>query len=60
MIARLYLFIRAFVRRRILHIDDRSQLDIAVSNGLRIGKDWSCDGGMYNRSWSLLADINRR
>ena len=39
MIADIYLFIRAFIRHRILHIDDRSQLDIAISNGLKMGKD---------------------
>ena len=39
MFARLYLSIRAFVRHKILHIDDRSQLEIAISNGLKIGKD---------------------
>ena len=39
MIANIYIFIRAFIRHKILHIDDRNQLDIAVSNGLRIGKD---------------------
>ena len=31
----LYLSIRAFIRHRVLHIDDRSQLEIAVSNGLK-------------------------
>ncbi len=41
MFARLYLLIRAFIRHKILHIDDRSQLEIAISNGLKIGKD--CD-----------------
>ena len=35
MFKRIYLFIR----RHWLHIDDRSQLEIAVANGLRIGSD---------------------
>lgn len=39
MIARFYLWIRSIVRHRILHIDDRSQLEIAISNGLRIGRN---------------------
>lgn len=39
MFARLYLLIRAFVRHKILHIDDRTQLEIAISNGLKIGKE---------------------
>lgn len=34
-----YLLLRSFVRHRILHIDDRSQLEIAVANGLKIGND---------------------
>ena len=39
MFAKFYLAIRAFVRHAILHIDDRSQLEIAVENGLKIGTD---------------------
>lgn len=39
MIADIYIFIRAFIRHKILHIDDRSQLEIAISNGLKMGKD---------------------
>ncbi|MEE0522134.1 MAG: DapH/DapD/GlmU-related protein [Bacteroidaceae bacterium] len=39
MIANIYIFIRAFIRHKILHIDDRNQLDIAISNGLKMGKD---------------------
>lgn len=39
MLAKTYLAIRSFIRHRILHIDDRSQLEIAVANGLKIGKD---------------------
>lgn len=39
MFAKFYLAIRAFIRHRILRIDDRSQLEIAISNGLKIGKD---------------------
>lgn len=35
MIYRLYLWIR----KHLLHIDDRSQLEIAIENGLSIGKD---------------------
>ena len=44
MFVRLYLYIRAFIRHRILHIDDRSQLEIAVVNGLKIGKDCAVMG----------------
>lgn len=44
MLAKIYLAIRAFIRHRILHIDDRSQLEIAISNGLRIGKNCSVMG----------------
>lgn len=44
MIAKIYLVLRSFIRHQILHIDDRSQLDIAISNGLRIGKDCSIMG----------------
>lgn len=36
--------IRAFIRHAILHIDDRSQLEIAISNGLKIGKGCSVMG----------------
>lgn len=39
MFTKIYLFVRSFIRRRILHIDDRSQLEIAISEGLKIGKD---------------------
>lgn len=41
MIAKLYLAIRAFIRHKILHIDDRPFLEIAIENGLKIGKN--CD-----------------
>lgn len=41
MFARLYLALRSFIRKKILHIDDRPLLEIAISNGLKIGKD--CD-----------------
>lgn len=34
-----FLKIYLWLRKHILHIDDRSQLEIAVSNGLKIGKD---------------------
>ena len=34
-----YLLFRSFIRHKILHIDDCSQLEIAVANGLTIGKD---------------------
>lgn len=44
MLAKIYLTIRAFIRHRILHIDDRSQLEIAISNGLRMGKNCSVMG----------------
>lgn len=35
------LFINTYlwVRKHLLHIDDRSQLEIAIENGLQIGKD---------------------
>lgn len=39
MFVRLYLAIRAFIRHKILHIDDRPLVEIAISNGLKIGKD---------------------
>lgn len=39
MFAKIYLKIRAFIRHQILHIDDRTQLEVAVANGLTIGKD---------------------
>ena len=44
MFATLYLMIRAFIRHKILHIDDRSQLEIAISNGLKLGKDYNIQG----------------
>lgn len=44
MFAQFYLMIRAFIRHRILHIDDRSQLDIAISNGLKIGESCTIMG----------------
>lgn len=44
MFATLYLMIRAFIRHNILHIDDRSQLEIAISNGLKLGKDYNIQG----------------
>ena len=39
MVETLYLSIRSFIRHRILHIDDRPLLEIAISNGLKLGKD---------------------
>ena len=39
MFAKIYLKIRTFIRHQILHIDDRTQLEVAVANGLTIGKD---------------------
>lgn len=39
MIANLYLKIRAFIRHKILYIDDRPLVEIAISNGLKIGRD---------------------
>lgn len=39
MLRELYLSIRSFIRHRILYIDDRSQLEIAIANGLQIGKE---------------------
>lgn len=44
MLAKLYLQVRAFVRRCILHIDDRSQLEIAIANGLKMGRDCNVMG----------------
>lgn len=34
-----------WLRRVLLHIDDRSQLDIAISNGLKIGENHNIQGG---------------
>lgn len=44
MFAKLYLLVRSFVRHRILHIDDRGQLEIAIANGLKIGRDCNVMG----------------
>ena len=44
MFVSLYLMIRTFIRHKILHIDDRSQLEIAVSNGLKLGSDCAIMG----------------
>lgn len=44
MFAKIYLAIRSFIRHQILHIDDRSQLEIAVANGLKIGNDCAVMG----------------
>lgn len=41
MFEKLYLRIRSFFRHKLLHIDDRPLLEIAITNGLKIGKD--CD-----------------
>lgn len=41
MLAKFYLAVRAFIRHKILHIDDRSPLEIAISHGLKIGAN--CD-----------------
>lgn len=38
MFAKFYLAIRAFIRHRILRIDDRSQLEIAISNDWKLEK----------------------
>jgi len=44
MLENIYLFVRTFIRHRILHIDDRSQLEIAVTNGLKIGENCAVMG----------------
>ncbi len=38
MFTQFYLFVRSFIRHRILYIDDRPQLGIAVADGLKMGK----------------------
>lgn len=61
MLATLYLAIRSFVRHQILHIDDRSQLEIAISNGLKIGKDANIQGGcIIDPSHCWLIEIGDR
>lgn len=61
MFAKLYLCIRAFIRHRILRIDDRSLLEIAVSNGLKIGKDANIqDGCIIDWSHCWLIEIGDR
>ncbi len=39
MFTKFYLFVRSFIRHRILYIDDCPQLGIAVADGLKMGKD---------------------
>lgn len=39
MIGRFLIFLRGLFRKYVLHIDDRSALEIAISNGLKIGKN---------------------
>ena len=41
---KLYLYIRSFIRHRILCIDERSQLEIAISNGLKVGENCTVMG----------------
>lgn len=57
MLYRFYLW----VRRRLFHIDDRSQLDIALANGLRIGKDFQMmDQCILDPSHCSLIEIGDR
>ena len=42
-------------RKRVFKIDDRSQLEIAVANGLKMGSNVHVMGGLYFGSRSLLA-----
>lgn len=61
MIRYLYLAIRAFVRHRVLKIDDRSQLEIAISNGMKMGKECSVmENCIFDCSHCWLIEIGDR
>ena len=61
MCAKLYLMIRAFVRHVILRIDDRSQLEIAISNGLKMGQDCAIqDGCIFDPGHCWMIEIGDR
>lgn len=61
MFVNIYLSIRSFIRHHILHIDDRSQLEIAISNGLRIGADHNIqDGCIIDPGHCWLIEIGDR
>ncbi len=44
MLSKIYLYFSSFILHHILHVDDRSQLEIAISNGLIIGEDCAVMG----------------
>lgn len=61
MLVKLYLMTRAFVRHKILHIDDRSPLEIAISNGMKMGQDCAVqDGCIFDPGHCWLIEIGDR
>lgn len=61
MLTQVYLLFRSFIRHQILHIDDRSQLEIAVSNGLKIGEGCAVmDGCIIDPGHCWLIEIGDR
>ncbi|MBQ0046825.1 MAG: acyltransferase [Prevotellaceae bacterium] len=61
MLLRWILSIRAFIRNKIFHIDDRSQWEIALANGMKVGKDLSIqDGVIVDVSHCWLIEIGDR
>ena len=45
MLLKLYLYLKSFIKHKSFKIDDRSQLDIAIANGLKIGNNCHIMGG---------------
>lgn len=61
MFVRVYLAVRSFIRHQILHIDDRSQLEIAVANGLKMGEECAVmDGCIIDPGHCWLIEIGDR
>ena len=61
MFVKVYLAVRSFIRHQILHIDDRSQLEIAVSNGLKMGEGCAVmDGCIIDPGHCWLIEIGDR
>ncbi len=57
----MFLKLYLFIRKHLLHIDDRSQLEIAISNGLKVGQQFQVeDKCIIDPSHCWLIEIGDR